>query len=274
MTDPYSSTSGGSSHDSWNQSGYSDGQNQSQYPGYSTGTNYPGGQQPAPDQYQGYYQGQYPAYNGYQYPGWNMPQRTHGITTAALVLGIIAAVVSLIPFLGFVAFLLGPLAMIFGIIGIAKRLNRRGFAITGLVTGAFGVLVSILYALLFSTMMQYMDRTDTYEFVTRSAGEYHISITTTEPTPQISNNQRGTFSERLDASNFYGGVIATNVGENDGNVGCKIFSSDGVLLAEDAAKGLNAEAVCMIGAPWMSSDYEFDANDILDARAITPMSSN
>ncbi|PQZ91538.1 hypothetical protein CQ018_12870 [Arthrobacter sp. MYb227] len=258
MSDPYASTNGGSNHDSWNQPGYGSGQNQGQYPG----------------QHPGYNQGNYPPFTGYQYPVWNLPPRTHGITTAALVLGIIAAVISLVPFFGFIAFVLGPLAMIFGIIGIVRRLNRRGFAVAGLVTGAFGVLVSILYALLFSTMMQYMDKTDTYEFVTRSVGEYHLAITTTDSIPEISNNQRGTYTERLTASSFFGGVVATNVGDNDGNVGCKIFSSDGTLLAEDAATGLGAEAVCMIGAPWMGSNYDFDVSDVLDARMLSGVPAN
>ena len=254
MSDPYSTPSGGSSHPSWNYPGYGNGQPQGQYPGY--------------------YQGAYPPNGGYQYPAWNPPQRTHGITTAALILGIIAAVISLVPFFGFIAFLLGPLAVIFGIVGIVKRYNRRGFAVAGLVTGAFGVLVSILYALLFSTMMQYLDKAETYEFVTRSVGEYHLSITTTDSIPEIANNQRGTYRERLEASSFYGGVVVTNVGDNEGNIGCKIFDSEGVLVAEDAATGREAQAVCMIGAPWMGNGYEFDINDVLDARAISPASVN
>lgn len=250
MSDPYSTSNGGSSHQPWNYPGYDSAQNQGRYPGY--------------------YQGSYPPPGGYQYPGWNIQQRTHGITIAALVLGVISAVLSLVPFFGFIAFLLGPLAVIFGIVGIVKRYNRRGFAVAGLVTGAFGVLVSILYALLFSTMMQYMDKTETYEFVTRSVGEYQLSITTTDPIPEIANNQRGTYRERMPASSFYGGVVVTNVGDNEGNLGCKIFNSDGELVAEDAATGLGAQAVCMIGAPWMGNDYEFDINDVLDARAINP----
>lgn len=254
MSDPYSTPSGGSNYESRNYPGYGNGQPQEHYPGY--------------------YQGFYPLGGGYQYPAWNPPQRTHGITTAALILGIIAAVLSLVPFLGFIAFLLGPLAVVFGIIGIVKRYNRRGFAVTGLVTGAFGVLVSILYALLFSTMIQYMDRTETYEFVTRSVGEYQLSITTTDSIPEIANNQRGTYRERMEASSFFGGVVVTNVGDNEGNIGCKIFDSEGVLVAEDAATGREAQAVCMIGAPWMGSDYEFDVNDMLDARALSPASAH
>lgn len=246
--------------------GYSQATGQQQYPG-----NYQGQQDQAQTQYPGYYPGQYPSYGGYGYGGWNVARRTHGITTAAMVLGILAAAISLLPFVGFLAFILGPLAMLFGIIGIAKRFNRRGFAVTGLVTGAFGVLVSVLYALLLSTMMSYLDTTDTYEFVTRSAGEYHISITTTEPTPEISNNQRGTFSEHHIASNFYGGVVATNVGDNAGSVGCKIFDSDGVLVVEDAAKGIGAQAQCMIGGSWLGTEDEFDVSGILDARTASPV---
>lgn len=282
MSDPNASPSGGLNHDSWNQPGYGTGA----YPGHGAGPDQGLGQGPGQPHYaahymgqgqpgaqsHGYYPEQYPAYagygnGGYGYGGWNQPQRTHGMTTAAMVLGILAAALSLVPFVGFLAFILGPLAMVLGIVGIAKRLHRRGFSVTGLVTGAFGVLVSILYALLFTTMMSFMDSTDTYEFVTRSAGEYHISLTTTEATPEVSNNQRGTFNERHAASSFYGGIVATNVGDNAGAVGCKIFDSDGELVAEDADEGIGAQAQCMIGAPWMDTGEDFDTSGILDARA-------
>lgn len=287
MSDPNSSLNGGSNPESGHQQGageYGGGQNPNQYSGqnrwqgYSQAPgqqqyagNYAGQQDPAQVQYPGYYPGQYPSYGGYGYGGWNTPQRTHGVTTAAMVLGILAAAISLLPFVGFLAFILGPLAMVLGIIGIAKRLNRRGFAVAGLVTGAFGVLVSVLYALLLSTMMSFIDTTDTYEFVTRSAGEYNISITTTGPAPEISNNQRGTFSEFHSASNFYGGVVATNVGDNAGAVGCKIFDSEGVLVVEDADQGLGAQAECMIGASWLGTEDEIDVSGILDARSGNPV---
>ncbi|MFF5793247.1 hypothetical protein ACFY5D_14485 [Paeniglutamicibacter sp. NPDC012692] len=275
MSDPNTAPGGGSNHESWNQQGYGGGQYTGQYPGqYRDGST---GQTPPPGYYQGQYQGQYagqypgqyPAYGTYGYGpgGWNAPQRTHGMTTFAMVTGIVAATISVVPFFGFVAFLLGPLAMVLGIVGIAKRLNRRGFSVTALVTGAFALLVSILYAVLFTTLMTFMDRSETYEFVASSTGEYQISLTTTEATASVTSNQRGTFSESHDASVIFGGVIATNVGDNSGKVSCEVFDSEGYLVIEDEDEGIGAQAQCMIGASWLENTEDYSVSDELNAMA-------
>lgn len=250
MSDPNALPGGGSNHESWDQHGYGGGQ----YQGQSVGQG----------QYPGYYPGQYPAYGG-GYGSWTAPPRTHAMTVFAMVTGIVAATISVVPFFGFIAFLLGPLAMVLGIIGIAKRLNRRGFSVTALATGTFGLLVSILYAVLFSTLMSFVDRTDTYEFVAASAGEFHVSLTTTETTADVSDTRVGTFKERHAASTLFGGVVATNFGDNDGTVSCEVFDSNGYLLVDDEAKGPGAQAQCMIGASWLENGDDFSVTDQLKA---------
>jgi hypothetical protein len=66
-----------------------------------------------------------------------------GLSTAALVLGIVGAVVGLIPLLGIIAIPCGILAIIFGIVGIRRR-ARKGFAIAGLATGVVALTFGIL----------------------------------------------------------------------------------------------------------------------------------
>jgi MFS-type transporter involved in bile tolerance (Atg22 family) len=66
-----------------------------------------------------------------------------GLSTAAMTCGIIGACLGLIPILGIVAFPLGILAVIFGIVGI-RRKARKGFAITGLVTGLLALLFAVI----------------------------------------------------------------------------------------------------------------------------------
>lgn len=66
-----------------------------------------------------------------------------GLSTAALVLGITGLVLSVVPILGLVALPLGILAVIFGAVG-NKRHVRRGFALTGIITGSFAVLFAIV----------------------------------------------------------------------------------------------------------------------------------
>lgn len=67
---------------------------------------------------------------------------------AALVLGIIGLLLSLIPLLGIYAAPLTVLAVILGIVGIRKP-QGRGMAIAGLVCGVLGCIVVALWLLLF-----------------------------------------------------------------------------------------------------------------------------
>lgn len=71
-----------------------------------------------------------------------------GMATAALVLGICAAVFAFVPIIGMIAFVLGPLAIIFGI--LARNSAKRGQAIAGIATGGAGLAISILWMALFT----------------------------------------------------------------------------------------------------------------------------
>jgi hypothetical protein len=72
-----------------------------------------------------------------------VPDTRTGLSTAALVLGIVGVWVGLIPLLGIIALPLGVLAVIFGIIGI-RRKARKGLAIAGLATGAVAIVFAII----------------------------------------------------------------------------------------------------------------------------------
>lgn len=73
-----------------------------------------------------------------------------GLSVAALVLGIVGLVLCAVPMLGF---LLGVIALIFGIIGI-RRQPAKGMAITGIVTGSVAILIGFIVSsiMLFSFM--------------------------------------------------------------------------------------------------------------------------
>lgn len=76
------------------------------------------------------------------------PQRTsNGLATAALVLGIIAAVLGLIPFLFLFSFTCGILGIVFGFIGRSRSRESgvgRKSALTGIITGALGIVLAIV----------------------------------------------------------------------------------------------------------------------------------
>lgn len=60
---------------------------------------------------------------------------------AAFIIGIIGLVLSFVPIIGFVSWLLGPLAILFGL--IALRRSSRSLAIAGIVTGAIALFICI-----------------------------------------------------------------------------------------------------------------------------------
>jgi hypothetical protein len=84
----------------------------------------------------------------------------NGVGTAAGVLGILAVILTFIPYASFIGIVLGILAVIFGGVGIS-RANRiggagKGMAVTGLVLGLIAVVLAVIlliavYAFIFRT---------------------------------------------------------------------------------------------------------------------------
>ena len=74
----------------------------------------------------------------------NQPQKDKkGFSIAALVLGIVAIVLS---FLWYISIPCGILAIVFGTIGIKS--SKRGMSISGIVTGIIGMIISIFIILM------------------------------------------------------------------------------------------------------------------------------
>jgi hypothetical protein len=65
--------------------------------------------------------------------------------TTAMVLGIVALVLSIIPLIGFVSWILAPLAIFFGLQSLRNKDTMPGRAITGAVTGGAAILVCLLW---------------------------------------------------------------------------------------------------------------------------------
>ncbi|PRH76206.1 hypothetical protein C6N75_26880 [Streptomyces solincola] len=110
---------------------------------------------PAPQQggYPGEAPGGYPGAPGGAYPapesGYGGPaQARNGLGVAALVCGIIGAVSGVVPFLFWLAGLLGLLALIFGLVGRgrAKRgeATNKGVATTGAVLGLVSLILAVV----------------------------------------------------------------------------------------------------------------------------------
>lgn len=101
----------------------------------------PPGYPPPPPGYPGA-----PAYHPYGSPAGPHPmQRRNGIGVAALVVGIVSLLLCWFPVVGFI---LGVVALVFGIVGTRRTARREadnhGQAIAGLVLGVIAALVGIL----------------------------------------------------------------------------------------------------------------------------------
>lgn len=70
-----------------------------------------------------------------------MEKNNTGLATAGLVLGIVGICLSFIPILNNIAFFLGVLAVIFGIISLAKK-TSKGKAVAALILGILSVVIT------------------------------------------------------------------------------------------------------------------------------------
>ena len=72
----------------------------------------------------------------------SVEKNSSGLATAGMVLGIIGVVLSFIPIINNIAFFIGILALIFGIIGIVKKAGK-GKAIAGIVLGILSIAITL-----------------------------------------------------------------------------------------------------------------------------------
>jgi hypothetical protein len=72
-------------------------------------------------------------------PGHEVKPDHNSLGKAAFIIGLIGLIMSFIPIIGFVSWLLAPLAILFGL--IALRRAPRSLAIAGIVTGAIALFI-------------------------------------------------------------------------------------------------------------------------------------
>lgn len=76
-------------------------------------------------------------------PG-TVPNQAKGLAIAALVVGIVAFLLGLVPIAGIVV---GAVAVVLGIIALVKK-QPKGFALTGTILGGVGLIVSVIVTIL------------------------------------------------------------------------------------------------------------------------------
>lgn len=72
---------------------------------------------------------------------------------SALILGIIAVILSILPFCNYIGLVPAILAIVFGVVSLTQKdkndLNHRAMSITGIVFGSLAVLISVVWSVIF-----------------------------------------------------------------------------------------------------------------------------
>lgn len=192
---------------------------------------------------------------GYPYPGqpgWNQhPPAATGMTMAAMIVGIIAVVLSFIPFVGFISFVLGTIAVVLGIIGLVKKRPRKGFALTGLITGAVALIVCVVYIFVFiafaNVVKEGAGQTAPYTYTVTGEGGYTVNYLTDDIDSRTTLEVKdGTFTKKVTASTLFGFVGATNAKGNAGKITCTVTDDQGKVVSTNNSSGPAAEVTCPV----------------------------
>ncbi|MCO1337575.1 hypothetical protein BJH93_01490 [Kocuria polaris] len=195
-------------------------------------------------------------------PG-TVPPKASGLTIAALVLGVVAACLSLVPFVHFAAFPVGLAAVIVAGIAMGRKLHSRALAIAGLCTGIASLLFALLWTLAFAAVFTAFDSFDDEFGALRDwTGPGEVETYTLEAwadvpaeveiytglagdgyrTEEIEAGEQ--FSEVIDIDVATGSVTVIHYGDSPGEVGCRILDGDGQMVSEDTANSATLGAIC------------------------------
>ena len=169
------------------------------------------------------------------------PQKTgrgKGFGVAALVLGIVALVFSFIPVVGAVAFFLGPIAVVFGILGLVLRKGSgsRGTSIAGLILGAVAVIAAaIVFAITaavvsgvghaIATASAEANATHTVKYTATITGGAGKGTVTYGSTSMSQKDVVGTFSDQKQETGTVLGTmtVSRDYSDNQATVSCEVF---------------------------------------------------
>ena len=70
----------------------------------------------------------------------------NGLAVASLVLGILSILFAWIPIIGMIAWILAPIGLVLGLVGLSKP-SGRGMAIAGSICSGIGLLICLLWVI-------------------------------------------------------------------------------------------------------------------------------
>jgi hypothetical protein len=191
----------------------------------------------------------------------NPPQQTaakpsNGLGTAGFVIGVIGLVLSFIPLIGVVAWPLVILGIIFSAVGIAKaakgRATNKGLAISGLVVSIIGLVICILWAVVWNAASDEINEEANREAVivyeiTGDATNVDVTYSTfSDADVQTKDETVATLpwtKETKTKGYVKEGQVIVTTGEAGGTVTCKI-TVDGKEVETATASGPFEMATC------------------------------
>ena len=136
----------------------------------------------------------------------------NGLAITALVLGVVALLAAFVPFLGAVVALpLGFAAIVVGLIGRsrARRAGGGGLAVAGVVTGAAGIVIALIWGVLASLFFAGVesDLREAIESVPAPVEDAPAEAALPEPAPEPADVAQGTlWTEPVSGAFWYAGM--------------------------------------------------------------------
>jgi len=212
---------------------------------------------------------QNPAAFGAPVSGPASPKTGNGLGLASLIIGILALVGSVIPFVNYVSGFLAFVGLVLGVIALFLKGRKRGTAIAGTVLNAIALILSIILAIVytagFATGVSNAIETAQAESSAEAAVErtlvYEVTGTSTDASVTYSTfdgSTAGTEQATAQALPFTkelqvqtGGdftfqsftLTGSNGADDTGDITCRI-TLDGEVLAEQTSTGAFASALC------------------------------
>lgn len=152
------------------------------------------------------------------YPPPMAPQRTNGMATAGFVVALCGAVLSIIPFLGIVAWIVAPVGIVLSIIGLTRvgQLGGRGMAVSGVILGAAGLLICMLWLIGLAAATTPPSGSTYTTPRSYSAPSYSAPARSTVPTTQAMPSVNGPFE---DGTYLVGSELTAGTYRTDGSGG-------------------------------------------------------
>lgn len=179
-------------------------------------------------------------------------KRSNGLGVASLVVGIVAAVFSVIPVVGMAAFFLGPVAILLGIIAFFLKNRKRGMAITGVILGVVSLVVAGMMTAALGAAVKSVDDSinaeHTVEYVVTTSGPATVSYWTPGGTSQediTANWKKSITSKEFNITSL---SVIGNYSDPKAAVSCEILI-DGKSAGKNTGSGTGAHALCS-GNTW------------------------